>query len=182
MLDVTCSPWDVSIFATASSDRSARISTAESGKCLQFFPHPRPVTSVRFHPTEHMIATSCGDGVVRLFKVGSSHDDDTKDEHALFELKIGETAIGVEMNNDSLYTASWDGVLGVYDIRGEHISSISSVIGITDHITSLACDLYSPILASTSTDGSLRLFDIRTPTHTRIECINAHSEFVTPLL
>ncbi|EDR27509.1 WD repeat-containing protein, putative [Entamoeba dispar SAW760] len=176
ILDLACSPWDMSIFATASSDRSARISTAESGKCLQFLVHPRPVSSLMFHPTEHLLATGCGDGIVRLFKIGVTIDEDHKEQLPTTEVKIGDIVSGVCLSNDSIYTATWGGVVGVYDLRGEHISSISSSIGINDHITSLASDLYSPILSCTATDGSLRLIDIRTPNHARIECINAHSD------
>ncbi|ELP93400.1 WD-repeat protein, putative [Entamoeba invadens IP1] len=176
VFDIACCPWDVSTFATASSDRSARISTAQSGKCLQFFPHPRPVTSVAFHPSEHIMATACGDGIARIYKVGNLNEEDMKEEQPVVEQKVGEIAIGVSFNNDAFIAESWDGIIGVYDLHGEHISSISSSIPVSERLTSLACDLYSPILSATATDGTLRLFDIRTPNHTRIECINAHSE------
>ncbi|KAL7721454.1 WD repeat-containing protein 37 [Entamoeba marina] len=175
VLDVSCSPWDGSIFATAGADRCARIATAEEGKCIQFLPHPRPVTSVTFHQTEHLLGTSCGDGNIRVFRVGSEEEKPTE-EKPLVDVKIGQIAVGVAFNGESMYTASWDGVVGVYNVKGEHLSSITASISVQDHITSLAADLYSPLLSCTATDGSLRLFDIRTPSHARIECINAHTD------
>ena len=172
--DVACCSWDGSVVATGSADRCAKVWTAEDGRCMMFLPHPQPVTSVAFHPTERLLGTSCGDGVVRVFRVGG---DDEKAERAALEVPAGDgIAIGMAFGGDSIYTATWGGMLGVFDYQGTHVTSISATATAGASVTSLAADFGSPLVCCTDSDGQLRLFDLRAPSHARIECVTAHAD------
>ncbi|EFA76198.1 hypothetical protein PPL_10415 [Heterostelium album PN500] len=68
--EVTTSPWDIFIFATCSSDRTARIWSVDGSKMpLVYSAHTGTVNSVRFHPSEKLVCTASGDKTIHIFKV-----------------------------------------------------------------------------------------------------------------
>jgi hypothetical protein len=70
MRDVT------SIIATGSVDRTCKIWSLHSGKCLSTIPHPSPVTSVKLIACGALVATCCIDnGTIRIFDTRAENAD-----------------------------------------------------------------------------------------------------------
>eukprot|EP01112_Ceratiomyxa_fruticulosa_P022460 TRINITY_DN8219_c0_g1_i1.p1 TRINITY_DN8219_c0_g1~~TRINITY_DN8219_c0_g1_i1.p1 ORF type:complete len:585 (-),score=79.76 TRINITY_DN8219_c0_g1_i1:241-1995(-) len=68
--EVVSCPWDVNLFATASADRSARISYADGSRAsVIYLGHTGSVNSIRFHPTDRLVCTSSGDKTCHIWKL-----------------------------------------------------------------------------------------------------------------
>eukprot|EP01132_Coremiostelium_polycephalum_P003174 gene3174-3973_t len=68
--EVTACPWDIMVFATSSTDRTARIWTVDGSKIpIVYTAHTGTVNSIRFHPQERFVCTASGDKTLHIFKL-----------------------------------------------------------------------------------------------------------------
>ncbi|KYQ94284.1 hypothetical protein DLAC_04584 [Tieghemostelium lacteum] len=68
--EITASPWDILTFATASTDRTARVWTVDNSKLpFVYTAHTGTINSIRFHPMERFLCTASGDKTIHIFKL-----------------------------------------------------------------------------------------------------------------
>ncbi|KAN0000468.1 hypothetical protein ACTFIZ_000901 [Dictyostelium cf. discoideum] len=68
--EITCCPWDLLYFGTASTDKTARILTVDGSKLpIIYTAHTGTINSIRFHPMERFFCTASGDKTIHIIKL-----------------------------------------------------------------------------------------------------------------
>ena len=151
------------LIATASRDNTAKLWDLQ-GNPIETFLHGDEVTSVSFHPEGQYLATSSFDGTAKLWNLKGEliqvlpHDDKVTD---------------VEFSPDGKYmaTSSLDLKVILWELQAEQIQGELQVEQIREYEGHLAYisdlkfshdshDSKSKLLASSSSDGTVRLWDL----------------------
>ena len=202
--------WDVSVggsvggsvLGTASADRTARLWSVDTGKCvMRYGGHEGSVNSVKFHPCQELVITSSGDGSAHVWSAspayiskqysdtesGDSSDDGTTG------LDVGGAGQGVALvvlaghqgvvvsadwlaGGDQAVTASWDRTAALWDISSA--SMVQTLPGHDMELTGASCHPSSRLVVTSSKDSTFRLWDFREAIHA-VSVFQGHTESVT---
>lgn len=138
---------------TASTDRTARIWDAHTGRQLMMFAgHRAMITSATFSPDGAMVLTTSRDSTARIWEVASGR--------MLFEL-LGHSGT-IEMGQFSadsqrVLTAGHDGTARLWDVRNGRILHV--LAGHTDRLTAALFSRDGRRIVTASWDRSARLWD-----------------------
>lgn len=142
-----------SLVLTASTDRTARIWDARTGRQLLTFPgHRMMLTSASFSPSGQLVLTTSTDGTARLWDVSSGR--------LLHELIGHGKAVEngqFSPNGSAVVTAGHDGTARIWDVQsGKPVHVLS---GHSDRVTAAMFSRDGRRILTASWDGSARLWD-----------------------
>ena len=208
--------WDVSVtsnsgngygnmLGTASADRTARLWSVDSGKCLmRYSGHQGSVNSLEFHPCQELVITASGDMTAHVWSASPAHitrqysdteSGDSSDDggaggnnndagggtasQALVVL-TGHAGVVVSADwlsgGDQCVTASWDRTAALWDVSSQ--TMIQTLTGHDMELTGAACHPTSRLIVSSSKDSTFRLWDFREAIHS-VSVFQGHTESVT---
>ena len=208
--------WDVSVtsnsgngygnmLGTASADRTARLWSVDSGKCLmRYSGHQGSVNSLEFHPCQELVITASGDMTAHVWSASPAHitrqysdteSGDSSDDggaggnnndagggtasQALVVL-TGHAGVVVSADwlsgGDQCVTASWDRTAALWDVGSQ--TMIQTLTGHDMELTGAACHPTSRLIVSSSKDSTFRLWDFREAIHS-VSVFQGHTESVT---
>jgi WD40 repeat protein/uncharacterized protein YndB with AHSA1/START domain len=147
---------DGQVIATASSDRSARVWDARTGRSLaEFTGLPEQVARVSFSPDGRYLAAGSNDPVVRIW--------DWKQKELVHELKGhkgGVPTLQYSPDGTLLATTSYDKTIRIWDAAsGRELRTIHPPMG---YAYAIAFSPDGRQLASTDYDARVRLWDVAT--------------------
>lgn len=192
------------IVGTASADRTARLWSVDTGKCLmRYCGHAGSVNSLQFHPCQEMVITASGDMTAHVWSVSQAHITETRQYS---DTESGDSSDdGVTGNNvdgggqcqplvvlsghqgvlvsagwlaggDQCVTASWDRTAAVWDVSSQ--SMVQSLTGHDMELTGAACHPTSRLVVTSSKDSTFRLWDFREAIHS-VSVFQGHTDSVT---
>jgi len=196
--------WDVavagSVLGTASADRTARLWSVESGKCvMRYGGHEGSVNSIKFQPGQELVITSSGDGSAHVWSAspayiskqysdtesGDSSDDGTGGLDVVgggvaLVVLSGHQGVVVSADwlagGDQAVTASWDRTAALWDISSA--TMVQTLPGHDMELTGAACHPSSRLVVTSSKDSTFRLWDFREAIHA-VSVFQGHTESVT---
>jgi len=193
------------ILGTASADRTARLWSVDTGKCLmRYSGHQGSVNSIEFHPSQELVITASGDMTAHVWNVSQAHitrgfsdteSGDSSDDglatnnvdsipggqqsQALVVLS-GHQGVVVSADwlsgGDQCVTASWDRTAALWDVSSQ--TMIQALTGHDMELTGAACHPSSRLVVSSSKDSTFRLWDFREAIHS-VSVFQGHTESVT---
>ena len=193
------------ILGTASADRSARLWSVDTGKCLmRYSGHQGSVNSIEFHPCQELVITASGDMTAHVWSVSQAHisrqysdteSGDSSDDglnntnvdnvpggHQSQALVVLSGHQGVVVSADWLsggdqcVTASWDRTAALWDVSSQ--TMIQTLTGHDMELTGAACHPTSRLVVSSSKDSTFRLWDFREAIHS-VSVFQGHTDSVT---
>lgn len=192
------------IVGTASADRTARLWSVDTGKCLmRYCGHAGSVNSLQFHPCQEMVITASGDMTAHVWSVSQAHITETRQ---FSDTESGDSSDdGIPSNNvdtgghcqplvvlsghqgvlvsagwlaggDQCVTASWDRTAALWDVSSQ--SMVQSLTGHDMELTGAACHPTSRLVVTSSKDSTFRLWDFREAIHS-VSVFQGHTDSVT---
>ena len=142
-----------SLVLTASTDRTARIWDARSGRQLLTFPgHRLMVTSASFSPNAQTVLTTSADGTARLWEVSSGR--------LLHELAGHGMAVEsgqFSSNGSAVVTAGHDGTARIWDVQSGRL--LHTLAGHRERVTAATYSRDGRRILTASWDRSGRIWD-----------------------
>ena len=196
-----------SILGTASADRTARLWSVDSGKCLmRYSGHQGSVNSLEFHPNQELVITASGDMSAHVWSAAHAsiprqHSDtesgDSSDDGVTAGAGAGaDTGAGLQSqplvvlggHQGVVVSADWlaggdQCVTASWDRTAAvwDVSSQTMIQTLTGHdmeLTGAACHPTSRLVVSSSKDSTFRLWDFREAIHS-VSVFQGHTESVT---
>ena len=142
---------DGRLLVTGSTDRTARIWNATSGRLLHILPMQGHVLAEQFAPDGKSLVTSSTDGTAALWDVGTG---------VRTLLLVGATGVAEDAafspDAKQLTVAFGDRFARIYSTQDGHL--VASLAGHKDAVTSVAYDPSGLVIATGSDDGTVRLW------------------------
>lgn len=150
--------------------------------------HAKPVTSVNFNEDGTALASGSEDKTIKIWTVDknldfqniktlSSHTEEVTSVLFSPNKKILASASGLKDINNIEGISSGENAIKIWEIgKNNEYNEIKTLIGHTDGITSLSFNANGSILASSSEDNTVRIWNM--DDHTLIKEITGHSEKV----
>lgn len=191
--------WDVQIgglddryIGSASADKTAIIWSKKTGRPLiNYQGHRGSVNSCRFGHFDHdLILTASGDHDVHIWKCSQEEnkdDDDDENENSTQIVRSpllvlhGDEVISCAdwLQRDQVVSASWDRSATIWQV--ETGTSLRTLYGHDGELSYVSCHQTKPLVITSSRDGTFRLWDCRTPSHS-VQIFNGHTKAVNSAL
>ncbi|CAF0872181.1 unnamed protein product [Rotaria sp. Silwood1] len=191
--------WDVQVgglenqyFVSASADKTSMIWCRKTARPLiQYRGHRGSVNSCRFQCFDHdLVLTASGDHELHIWKVFLDKTKDRQDqENQMTPLLLRNPILALRcddvlscadwLQRDHIVSASWDRSATIWQV--EMGSSLRTLYGHEAELTHVSCHKTKPFVSTASSDGTFRLWDCRTPSHS-VQIFNGHTKTVNSTL
>ena len=146
--------------------------------------HSRPVTSVAFHPTAPLLATSSEDSTVKLWRLYSNNSSATC-VATLKGHKKGVSSVAFHPTAPLLATGSHDHAMKLWRLSSDNSSAtcVATLAFHSETVGSVAFHPTAPLLATGSHDSTVRLWKL-SPNNSSATCLAilyGHSHGVTSI-
>lgn len=175
-------------FLTAAADMQARRFRIASAVPVKTLPHPNLVDCLQFDDTGDRLATGCHDGVLRIYDLPKNTPLKTINAHVVtMPQQVQNPIYAVQWTPDykQVFTASYDKTVKLWDVAGGNMvrefkaapdpvveakkdekapppKKEEGLVGHRDQVFSLALSKDGKLLASASSDKSVKLWDVAT--------------------
>ncbi|CAM2710594.1 unnamed protein product [Rotaria socialis] len=190
--DVQAGGLDDRYFGSASADKTSIIWSRKTGRSLiQYQGHRGSVNSCRFgYFDSDLVLTASGDHEVHIWKwsFDENKDDDDEDNESITQI-IRSPILALRsddvlscadwLQRDQVVSASWDRSATIWQV--ETGTSLRTLYGHDGELTYVSCHQTKPLVITSSRDGTFRLWDCRTPSHS-VQIFNGHTKAVNSAL
>ncbi|CAF1244028.1 unnamed protein product [Rotaria sp. Silwood1] len=191
--DVQAGGMDDRYFGSASADKTSIVWSRKTGRSLiQYQGHRGSVNSCRFGYFDHdLVLTASGDHEVHIWKwsIDENKDDDDDDNNEINTQIIRSPLLALRsddvlscadwLQRDQIVSASWDRSATLWQV--ETGNSLRTLYGHDGELTYVSCHQTKPLVITSSRDGTFRLWDCRTPSHS-VQIFNGHTKTVNSAL
>ncbi|MEG4326690.1 WD40 repeat domain-containing protein, partial [Microcoleus sp. herbarium5] len=154
------------ILATASVDGTVKLwkLTPKLQQNPIILKHGTIVNSVSFSPDGQMIATASQDKIVKFWKLNG-----TPLSNLTIKGESGFTSVSFSPDKKTIATANLDGQVHLWEQNEKETKKIETLSGHTTRVKSVSFNKKGDILASASSDRTVRLWQVKLPLVTRLQ-------------